>query len=68
MLKDRQINVTPGTDGTTWQLIAQGDSGAVLNTRGDIIVQDAPQGSRLPIGTVGSVLTTDGTDPKWSNA
>jgi hypothetical protein len=31
MLKDRQINVTPGTDGTVWQLIAQGDTGAVLN-------------------------------------
>src|SRR5210317_1540116 len=68
MLKDRQINVTPGTDGTVWQLIAQGDTGAVLNTRGDIIVQDASQSARLPIGVVGSVLTTDGTDPIWSNA
>jgi hypothetical protein len=37
MLKDRQINVTPGTDGTVWQLIAQGDTGAVLTTRGDLI-------------------------------
>jgi hypothetical protein len=68
MLKDRQINVTPGTDGTVWQLIAQGDTGAVLTTRGDLIVQDASQSTRLPIGTVGSVLTTDGTDPIWSNA
>src|SRR5210317_1736697 len=68
MLKDRQTNVTPGTDGTVWQLIAQGDSGAVLNTRGDLLVQDATQGARLPIGVVGSVLTTDGTDPIWSNA
>jgi len=68
MLKDRQINVTPGTDGTVWQLIAQGDTGAVLNTRGDIIVQDASQSARLPIGVVGSVLTTDGIDPSWSNA
>ena len=68
MLKDRQINVNPGTDGTVWQVIAQGDTGAVLSTRGDIIVQDASQTVRLPIGTVGSVLTTDGTDPIWSNA
>jgi hypothetical protein len=68
MLKDRQINVTPGTDGTVWQLIAQGDSGAVLNTRGDLLIQDASQTTRLPIGVVGSVLTTDGTDPIWSNA
>ena len=67
-LQDRFSNVTPGTDAAKWQLIAQGDSGAVLNTRGDIIVQDASQAARLPIGTVGSVLTTDGTDPKWSNA
>src|SRR5210317_479505 len=68
MLKDRQINVTPGTDGTVWQLIAQGDTGAVLTTRGDLIYQDATQSARLPIGVVGSVLTTDGTDPIWSNA
>ena len=67
-LKDRQTNVTPGTDGTVWALIAQGDTGAVLSTRGDIIVQDATQSSRLPIGVVGSVLTTNGTDPIWSNA
>ena len=68
MLKDRQVNVTPGSDGTVWQLIAQGSETAVLSTRGDIIVQDATQSARLAIGTVGSVLTTDGTDPIWSNA
>ena len=68
MLKDRQLNVTPGSDGTVWQLIAQGDSGASLSTRGDMLIQDASQTTRLPIGTVGSVLTTDGTDPIWSNA
>jgi len=68
MLKDRQSGVTPGTDGTVWQVLAQGDTGAVLTTRGDIIIQDAAQTTRLPIGTVGSVLTTDGTDPSWSNA
>ena len=68
MLKDRQINVTPGSDGTVWQLIAQGDTNSVLNTRGDLVVQDATQTTRLPIGVSGSVLTTDGTDPVWSNA
>jgi len=68
MLKDRQINVTPGTDGTVWQLIAQGDTGAVLTTRGDLLYQDASSTTRLPIGVVGSVLTTDGTEPSWSNA
>jgi hypothetical protein len=68
MLKDRQLNVTPGTDATTWQVIAQGDTGAVLTTRGDLVYQDSSQTARLAIGTVGSVLTTDGSDPIWSNA
>jgi hypothetical protein len=68
MIKDRQVNVAPGTDGTVWQLVAQGDTGAVLTTRGDIIYQDATQTTRLPIGVVGSVLTTDGLEPVWSNA
>jgi len=63
MLKDRQQNVTPGSDGTVWQLMAQGDTGAVLSVRGDMMIQDASSSARLPIGTVGSVLTTDGTDP-----
>src|SRR6056300_257677 len=42
-LKDRQTNVTPDSDGTVWQLIAQGDTGALLTTRGDILIQDASQ-------------------------
>jgi len=65
-IKDRQINITPGTDGTVWQVLAQGDTGAVLTTRGDLIYQTASQSDRLPIGVVGSVLTTDGSDPSWS--
>ena len=68
MLKDRQTNVTPGSDATVWQLIAQGDTGAIMSTRGDMLIQDASQTQRLPIGVSGSVLTTDGQDPKWSNA
>src|SRR6056300_357450 len=68
MLKDRQTNVEPGTDGTVWQLIAQGSETAVLNARGDIIVQGASSSERLAIGVSGGVLTTDGTDPIWSNA
>jgi len=68
MLKDRQTGVTPGTDATVWQVLAQGDTGAVLSTRGDLIYQDASQTARLPIGTSGAVLTTDGVEPVWSNA
>ena len=68
MLKDRQSGVTPGTDGTVWQLLAQGDTGSTLSTRGDLLRQTASQTDRLAIGTSGSVLTTDGLDPIWSNA
>ena len=68
MLKDRQTNVTPDSDATTWQVLAQGDTGAVLSVRGDILKQGASASQRLAIGPVGSVLTTDGTDPQWSNA
>jgi hypothetical protein len=65
---DRILNVSPDSDATKWQVVAQGDTGAVLSTRGDLIIQGAAASTRLPIGTVGSVLTTDGTDPSWSNA
>ena len=66
MLKDRNVGTTPGTDATTWELVNQGDTGAVLETRGDLIYQDASGSARLPIGVSGSVLTTDGTEPSWS--
>jgi hypothetical protein len=67
-IQDRILNVSPDSDATKWQVIAQGDTGAVLSTRGDLIIQGAAATTRLPIGTVGAVLTTDGSDPIWSNA
>jgi hypothetical protein len=68
MIADRNVGTTPGTDATKWQLIAQGSTTNVLTTRGDIIVRDATQTTRLPIGVAGSYLTTDGSDVVWSNA
>ena len=68
MLKDRQVNITPGSDGTVWEVVAQGDTGAVATTRGDLIKQGSSATERLAIGVSGAVLTTDGTDPIWSNA
>ena len=50
------------------KLIAQGDTGAVMSSRGDLTKQGAFKPERLAIGVRGSVLTTDGTDPIWSNA
>jgi len=67
-IQDRILNVSPDSDATKWQVIAQGDTGAVLSTRGDLIIQGAAATTRLPIGIVGAVLTTDGSDPIWSNA
>jgi hypothetical protein len=40
----------------------------VLTVRGDIIVRDVTQTTRLPVGVAGSILTTDGSDVIWSNA
>ena len=68
MLKDRQVNVTPGSDATVWEVVAQGDTGAVTTTRGDLIKQGASSAERIAIGVSGAVLTTDGTDPIGSNA
>ena len=40
----------------------------VITTRGDIIRGDASGDSeRLPIGSAGTILTSDGTDAIWSN-
>ena len=62
-----ETNVSPDSDATVGKLIAQGDTGAVLTTRGDIIKQDALNQQDYQL-VFGSVLTTDGTDPIWSNA
>lgn len=47
------------------------DSGGVLTaiptitTRGDLLTRDASTYTRLPVGTSGQVLCSDGTDPLW---
>ena len=67
-LKDQSINVTPGTDPVTWQIVAAGDSGAVMTTRGDLTHEALSGTARLPIGLAGAVLTNDGEDVLWSGA
>jgi hypothetical protein len=47
--------------------MAQGDSNAVLTTRGDIIFRDATQTTRLGIGPAGSFLTSNGSEPVWGH-
>ena len=65
-LKDRQVNVQPGSDATVWTILAQGDTAAVLTTRGDLLFESSGGVARLPVGMPGSVLTTDGLDVSWS--
>jgi hypothetical protein len=65
-LKDQVLNIEPGTDGTVWQGLALGDSGAVLQTRGDMITQDNSGTARLALGLPGAVLTNDGSDILWA--
>jgi hypothetical protein len=60
-------NVTPGSDATKWSLLAEGDQSAVLTTRGDLQYRDASSAARLPIGVVGSQLTSNGLEPVWKN-
>ena len=57
MLKDQQTNIQPGSDATVWSIVAQGDTAAVLTTRGDMITQNDGGVTRLPIGLPGSTLT-----------
>ena len=66
-LKDQQVNIQPGSDATVWTILAQGDTAAVLTTRGDILFESSGGVSRLPIGMPGSVLASDGLDVKWSD-
>ena len=61
------LNITPGSDASKWNLIAQGDQSAVLTTRGDLQYRDASAAARLPIGVAGSQLTSDGLEPVWRN-
>jgi len=64
---DSVTPVTPGTDSAYWQLMSQGDSNAVMTTRGDIAVRDDTDITRLPLGPAGSYLYSDGTDIKWGS-
>jgi len=53
------------TGGVYWDLVAEGDSNFVTTSRGDLLTRNATQNIRLPIGTAGSVVQSDGTDVSW---
>jgi hypothetical protein len=64
-LKDRQLGITPGTDGTVWQVVAQGDVNSVLTETGDLVTLNSGAAQRIDLGPAGSILTSNGTIPEW---
>ncbi len=57
-------------DGTNFVLIAGGTNAinySLLTTRGDLIRRGASLPERVALGTTGQILTSDGTDAKWSD-
>ena len=53
------------TVGSYWNLIAVGTEIDVLNTRGDLVYYGGSGPTRLPIGSEGQLLRSNGTDPEW---
>jgi hypothetical protein len=60
------LNILP-TDSNNWQVIAFGDTTAVMLAQGDIITRNTTIPEKVSIGENGSVLTTNiaGTKPIW---
>ncbi len=58
----------PITDGGTGQSTSTAafDALSPVTTRGDIIVRNASNNARLAVGSAGTVLKSDGTDPAWA--
>ena len=65
--QDAGSAIIPGSDVSYWQLMSQGDSNAVVTTRGDMIYRNASNVTRLGIGPAGSFLTSNGNEPVWGH-
>ena len=66
-IAEDNLGNVPSSSPVYWELVAQGDSNAVLTTQGDIIFRDATQTTRLPIGPAGSFLTGKNGEPSWGH-
>jgi len=64
----KQVPPIPIADGGTNGVTANAafNNLSPVTTRGDLIVRNATVNARLGLGTVGKVLTSDGTDAVWS--
>ena len=58
-------NNQPDISAGQWGILAQGDTAAVLSQQGDLLTRDASQAVRLGIGSEGTVLKSNGSDPLW---
>lgn len=61
------LNKEPGT-APEWDTLSQGDTNAIMTTRGDIVRQGSGGAERLPLGPNTSYLYSNGTDVKWGQA
>jgi hypothetical protein len=59
------LDLDNGGTGQTTKLAAF-DALSPVTTRGDLIVRNASNNVRLPLGAAGRVLTSDGTDAVWA--
>ena len=61
------VNSRPDQDvlGVYWNALTIGSETAVLTTRGDLAYYSGSGPSRLPVGTEGQILRSNGTDPEW---
>jgi len=57
------VLVDNSSSNAIWKKI--GDSNDILTTQGDLLTRDGSGYTRLPVGTNGQVLSTDGTDIEW---
>ena len=68
-LTSNNLNNTPGSSPSNWELMMQGSSTSVVTTEGDTTYRNATALARLAIGTPGEVfkVNTAGTAPEWGS-
>jgi len=62
------LAVADGGTGASTRTAALDNLAPAASARGDILIRDATNWVRLPIGSANQVITSDGTDPSWSAA